>query len=525
MAIEIGGYSDTYGPYQAAPRPDAAKIRVYQTYGQSLIPGTGAIEDLDTTTLADVTPSLKREFQKGYIWNRAAQQLQKYQASVNAQGFDPTAQGKVCFGSELGLLQRMEELFPNDICVVLKGGKANESIESLMAGNGIFEAVRDEVWTPGWPAVMALAQQVGATQVINMGLIFNQAQTQLDNTIGTYYANQDTLLKQQLRPCFYGAAQGVDDSNFKYIISDTVKKLNFNAVKRQWVADNSAIAVSVEAWRFVHRDDDVHLTAAAHVNDGYIAIPKALGLITNVPNLFLRLRPARAGNTDSLCRDFSGWHNALVAKAGEEALRSINPTTGLVGFTVSASHIAKITPRTAGGVQRMENVPKRVHFAVQQGSTGALIQYLFCNLGSGDLLPGYNQGIVVVDGTFLGGPQDLSAPGIVSLVQRTTAGTPTTTVLLNGMLVGSKAAPFYRLEGTGNAFALFSPPTNQYDDQAALPGAWILGMDAYVGEASTTVVRQEISALAAELNIGGTVTPPPVAGYQSTYTDTVPAAA
>lgn len=526
-ALGTGNYTDSgYStPVQVTTAGGGSvvpKIRVMHTYGQSLIPGTGPVEDLDTTTLADVTPSLKREFQKGYIWNRPVQDLQKYQASVNAQGFDPTGQGKICFGSEIGMFQRMEELYPNDIFVVLKGGKANESIESLMAGGGTFEAVRDEVWTPGWAAVMVLAQQVGATQVISMGLHFNQAQTQLDSTIDTYYANQDTLLKQQLRPCFYGAAQGVDDSNFKFLVADIVKKPNFTAVKHQWVADNSTIAVSVEAWRLVHRDDDVHLTGISHFTDGYNSIFKALGLVT-LSNLFMRLRPARAGNAGNLARDFSGWHNALIAKAGEEAVLATNPKTGLVGFTVSASHIAKLTPRTAGGVQRMENVPKRTHFAVEQGSTGALIEYLFCNLGKGDLLPGFNQGIVALDGTYIGGPQDLSTPGVISVVQGTVGGTPTSTVLLNGNAVGSKAAPFYRLEGEANGFALLSPPTNNFDDQAAKPGAWVLGMDSYVGEATATVVGQEINALAADTNISGTATPPAPKGYQATYTDTVPA--
>jgi hypothetical protein len=512
-ALGGGNYleSDYSQPVQVktgAGGTGAPVIRVFHTYGQSLITGTGELDELDNTTLADVTPSLKREYQKGYIWNRSTQQLEKYQASVNAQGFDPTGQGKTCFCSMLGMYQRMEELFPNDIFVVLKGGKANERIESLMAGGGgVFEATRDEVWGPGWPAIMTLAQQVGASQVINMGLHFNQAQTQPDNTIDQYYANQETLLKQQLRPMFYSAAQGVDDSNFKYAISDIIRKPNFTTVKRQWVADNPTVAVSVEAWRLVHRSDDIHLTGVSHVNDGYNSLPAALGLVT-ISDLFLSLQPDQAGSTGSLARDFSGWHNDFIAKAGEEAVLATNTNSNKIGFTVSASHITKFTARTPAGIQRMENVPKRIHFVVQQPSTAGL-EFMFCNLGVSDLTPGYTQAIATLDKTFAGGQRDTSKPCVISFVQSTINSTPTTTLFFNGENVAAPALPFFRLEGN-DSIAFFSPPTNQYDSQAAKPGAWLLQSDAHIGEVAPSIVAQEIAALAAKHNVTGVVTPPPV---------------
>lgn len=502
-------------------------LRAYYEFGQSEAVGPGQIPKLRTSRLATITPSLTRTFDRSYIWNRDAQARQKYQVDTNAQGFDPAVQGPQYdkgFCSMLGVIQRAEQLYPNDYNIIIKGGRGQTDIESFFedAGDGqnnLFHTLLNEVILPGNQAVQDLAAELGAT-IEAVFVYWQQGETQPTGTYSTYAAAQTKFLVDELKPRLLWSP------GTKFVIGDTVMAPAINAIKRSWVAGRTD-AVSVSMERMIHLDvddDDIHWDAKSTFNNGFISIPEAIGWIPTTSKLFMRLRPAHAGNSGGLLLDESGWYNDLGAKSGEEGVLAVNPATNRTGLTVGSAHIAKLTPVLRRGVQRMENVPKRVHFVAQQPATGTALRYVFSNLGLLDVLPGFGQGIVALDGTYVGGQRDASAPCVISAVQSTVSGTATTTVYFNGTAVGSKAMPFNRLEGnTGQGFALLSPPTNQYDDQAALPGDWVMGLDAYVGEISGGALAAEIAAIKTEFSIGGTTPPPAPSGYQATYTDTVPA--
>lgn len=499
-------------------------LRAYYEFGQSEAVGPGQIPKLRNSRLATITPSLTRTFERSYIWNRDAQARQPYQVDTNAQGFDPVVQGAQYdkgFCSMLGVIQRAEQLYPNDYNIIIKGGRGQTDIESFFedAGDGqnnLFHTLLNEVILPGNQAIRDLAAELGATIEI-VFVYWQQGETQPVGTYSSYAASQTKFLVDELKPRLLWSPAT------KFVIGDTVMAPAINTIKRNWVASRTD-AVSVGMERMIHLDvdgDDIHWDAKSTFNNGFISIPEAIGWIPTTSKLFMRLRPAHAGSAGGLLLDESGWYNDLGAKSGEEGVLATNPATNMVGLTVGSAHIAKLTPVLRRGVQRMENVPKRVHFVVQQPATGSTLRYLFSNLGLLDVLPGLAQGIVALDGTYVGGQQDASAPCIISAVQSATSGT--TSIYFNGMTVGSKAMPCYRLEGnTGQGFALLSPPTNQYDSQASQPGDWIMGLDAYVGEVSSSALAAEITALKGEFAIGG-ATPPSPKGYQATYTDTVPA--
>jgi hypothetical protein len=97
-------------------------------------------------------------------------------------------------------------------------------------------------------------------------------------------------------------------------------------------------------------------------------------------------------------------------------------------------------------------------------------------------------------------------------------------VYRNGKVVATGTTTMSRIEGLSGQFALLGPPTNQYDNQSAKPGAFLQALVWRIG-VNAGLRGQEIAELSARYSIGSTpVTPTPTPG-SGTVTDLEPTGA
>lgn len=329
-----GGTGTSTGSFTVSAAGPANAAYVLGLQGQSNNLGVASISSIAGSPLADLTPSIQREFQRVKIWYNGA--WAKLQLGVNNQA----VQG--CFGLEIGIAQRWEEENPIGVLHLIKYSRDGRPIEDWTKQTGGGYGGYEEYLTQyHQPALAALTNQ-GLTPVL-VGQMWTQGES---NAGDTTYANKLQALYNNW------LADSILTPSVRLVVNKVRNDATVGGQGAIFVQNNPATRL-VDTKDYATNSDNLHYNARAQFLMGYTddynalfgtqsayPFPMTGGATTTptVPTTTAAATPIE--ETDPKLYFSASWGVGSNPDDSGGSIRFLQNADGMVGATFSGTNFA-----------------------------------------------------------------------------------------------------------------------------------------------------------------------------------------